>query len=178
MLRRVVDHLQRNTLISWNTRCRVPYVDSNLSVHRQWLSGVQLPPSELGVQDIPVGCLCPTPLVLVMVGDEEGDICISAKHISVKPPPPDETEDASPSDCSKFNLGSQNDWRGCTSQPSVTHGRCDWTHLVPERQLILAEPHAPTQALSYTEPVVVELARELQTDATQARGALGMDAKT
>ena len=57
-------------------------------------------------------------------------------------------------------------------EPSHLH-----THLVSQRQLVFTEPHAPTQALGDTEPVVVKLSRELEADAAQTRVALGVDAE-
>ena len=47
--------------------------------------------------------------------------------------------------------------------------------LVPQRELVLAELHAAPQALRHAEPVVRELARELEAHAAQARAARGVD---
>ena len=49
------------------------------------------------------------------------------------------------------------------------------THLVPQRQLVLLQLHAPAQTLRDAEAVLGELARELEAHAAQARAALGVD---
>jgi hypothetical protein len=50
-------------------------------------------------------------------------------------------------------------------------------HLIPQPKLLLREFHAPANALRHTEPLFVQLARELEADPAQARGAaFDMDA--
>jgi hypothetical protein len=47
--------------------------------------------------------------------------------------------------------------------------------LVSQLKFLLTELHATAEALSNAEPFVVELARELEADAAQARTAGGVD---
>ena len=47
--------------------------------------------------------------------------------------------------------------------------------LVAQAELLLRELHAPAEALRDAEPVLAQLARELEADAVERRAALGVD---
>jgi hypothetical protein len=47
--------------------------------------------------------------------------------------------------------------------------KIDATHLIPQTQFLLAQPHAPAQALRDAESLVVELTSELEADSAEAR---------
>lgn len=51
------------------------------------------------------------------------------------------------------------------------------THLIPHRQLFLPKLHAPANALRHAEPLVVQLAGELEADAAEPGAARGVDAE-
>lgn len=61
-------------------------------------------------------------------------------------------------------------------QPSNSRARRT-TYLVPEPELFLPQLHTSPQALSHTEPLLVHLARELKTDASEPRVVGGVDAE-
>ena len=67
--------------------------------------------------------------------------------------------------CSKLSLGSQNDFE--RFQPKQKE-RLKVTNLIPQPELLFGELHAPAQTLSDTEPLLIELSRELKADATKA----------
>ena len=50
-------------------------------------------------------------------------------------------------------------------------------NLVAKAKLLLAELHAPTQTLSHTVSLLIELTRELKADSTEPRHALAVDAE-
>jgi hypothetical protein len=50
-------------------------------------------------------------------------------------------------------------------------------NLITKAKLLLAELHAPTQALSHAVSLLIELTRELKADSTEPRHALAVDAE-
>lgn len=80
--------------------------------------------------------------------------------------------------CSKLRRGSQNDYTRKVSNSIIAVCRVSKTHLVPQPKLLLAQFHAPTNALRDTKPLVVHFAGKLETHTAEARATCSVNAQT
>ena len=73
----------------------------------------------------------------------------------------------SPKLCSKFNLGSQNDFE--PNQISAISAFLAEPHLIAERQLLFSQFHTPAETLSDRKPILAQLACKLKGDSVELR---------